>query len=441
MKKIGYNIKSRIYLLGITTVCFLSACGQQPQKEPAAGETGTVTDTIVTDTIATDTIAATNDTTAREENYFSSYTSRQKDETYQTSGNVHLKDKKTLTMLEATDNAQITVTGKLNPIEGDISLRYQAPDGTVTTLADSSGIADNSTIFINQPLDIPAGNGEIYFTGNCADAMFDIGFSLSDNVRYYYSNTDNCNTDNSTNSMPPRFEINMELTENYDDADPFIDERLFYVTQDMDTLQLNLLYQMKGEEGILEIADNKTDDVLWRSVWHGTVDTATTAAQLKNLETDKEYVIRFTGTKIEYAAITAVSDSDKIQERERPEKTVEESVNPLVSEFDINLTKDRTTFLIVEAEEDTKAVAHYTYTTREEDGAKWGCCLDGGADSAVYELTAGTELVYGMFWTDKTIPLKKGKNIFYISGEGVSCKMHFELKGENLHVYEFAEDA
>lgn len=324
MKKIGYNIKSRIYLLGITTVCFLSACGQQPQKEPATGETGTVTDTIVTDTIATDTIAATNDTTAREENYFSSYTSRQKDETYQTSGNVHLKDKKTLTMLEAADDAQITVTGKLNPIEGDISLLYQAPDGTVTTLADSSGIADNSTIFINQPLDIPAGNGEIYFTGNCADAMFDIGFSLSDNVRYYYFNIDN-----STNSMPPRFEINMELTENYDDADPFIDERLFYVTKDMDTLQLNLLYKMKGEEGILEIADNKTGDVLWMSIWHGTVDTATTAAQLKNLETDKEYVIRFTGTKIEYAAITAVSDSDKIQERERPEQTVEERQNAL----------------------------------------------------------------------------------------------------------------
>lgn len=322
MKKIGY--KSRIYLLGITTVCFLSACGQQPQKETAVGETGTVTDTIVTDTIATDTIAATNDTTAREENYFSSYTSRKKDETYQTNGNVHLKDKKTLTMLEAADDAQITVTGKLNPIEGDISLLYQAPDGTVTTLADSSGIADNSTIFINQPLDIPAGTGEIYFTGNCADAMFDIGFSLSDNVRYYYFNIDN-----STNSMPPRFEINMELTENYDDADSFIDERLFYVTKDMDTLQLNLLYKMKGEEGILEIADNKTGDVLWMSIWHGTVDTATTAAQLKNLETDKEYVIRFTGTKIEYAAITAVSDSDKIQERERPEQTVEERQNAL----------------------------------------------------------------------------------------------------------------
>ena len=329
MKKIGYNIKSRIYLLGITTVCFLSACGQQPQKETAVGETGTVTDTIVTDTIATDTIAATNDTTAREENYFSSYTSRKKDETYQTNGNVHLKDKKTLTMLEASNDAQITVTGKLNPIEGDISLLYQAPDGTVTTLADSSGIADNSTIFINQPLDIPAGTGEIYFTGNCADALFDIGFSLSDNVRYYYSNTDNSNTDNSTNSMPPRFEINMELTENYDDPDPFIDERLFYVTKDMDTLQLNLLYKMKGEEGILEIADNKTGDVLWMSIWHGTVDTATTAAQLKKLETDKEYMIRFTGTKIEYAAITAVSDSDKIQERERPEQTVEERQNAL----------------------------------------------------------------------------------------------------------------
>lgn len=53
------------------------------------------------------------------------------------------------------------------------------------------------------------------------------------------------------------------------------------------------------------------------------------SSAVKKLETDKEYVIRFTGTKIEYAAITAVSDSDKIQERERPEQTVEERQNAL----------------------------------------------------------------------------------------------------------------
>ena len=314
MKKIAYNSKIRLYLLGISTLCFLSACGKQPENETAVWETATVTDTVVKDPIA-----ATYDTQAQEENYFSSFSSWQKDETYMTSGNVHLKDKKTLTVLEAADDAQITVTGNLNPMEGDMSLLYQSPNGTVTTLADSRDITDNNTIFINQSLEIPAGTGEVYFTGNRAAAMFDIGFSLSDNVHYYYSNNDN-----STHSMPPKFEIEMELTENYDDADPFIDERLFYVTKDMETLELNLLYQMKGEEGILEIADNKTDNVLWRSVWHGTVDTTASKALLKDLETDREYVIRFTGTKIEYAAITAVSDSDTIQERERPEKTEEE---------------------------------------------------------------------------------------------------------------------
>lgn len=319
MKKNRYYIKNQVCLLGVSAICFLSGCGKLSENETAVPEMAPYTDIAVTDTVVT-----TYDTTAHEDNYFSSFASWQKDETYMTSGNVHVKDKKTLTMLEVSDNAQITVTGSLEPVEGKLSLLYQASDGTVTTLADSRSITDNHIIFINRTLDLSAGTGEVYFTGDCAAAMFDIGFGNSDDVRYYYSHTDN-----STNSMPPRFEIAMELTAHYDDADPFIDERLFYVTQDIDTLELNILYQMKGEEGILEIADNRTDAVLWSSEWHGTVDTTTTTAQLKNLEKDREYVIRFTGTKTEYATIIAASDSDKIRERERPEQTVEERQNAL----------------------------------------------------------------------------------------------------------------
>lgn len=266
-----------------------------------------------------------------------------------------------------------------------------------------------------------------------------------------------------TVSRPPKFEIEMELTKDYDDADPFIDERLFYVTEDVDALELDILYQLKGEGGILEIADNNTDAVLWSYACSESVESAALAAPLNSLQTDKEYVIRFTGTKIEYANIVAASESDFIKERSRPLEqpdiaasasdihvteneiyTIEETTKDdfireqsgmseqpdiITSEFDIYLTKDETTFLTIEAAEDMDAVVHYSYTTREKEGAAWGYYLEGDESRAPYELRAGTESVYLYFWTDETVHLKNGKNVFYICGDGVSCKMHFEVKG------------
>lgn len=99
----------------------------------------------------------------------------------------------------------------------------------------------------------------------------------------------------------------------------------------------------------------------------------------------------------------------------------------ICSEFDIDLTEDETTFLTLEVTEDTEATAHYSYTTREKEGAVWGYYVSGSEEKTAFELRAGTESVYDMFWTDKTIALKRGTNIFYISGDDVSCKMHFEL--------------
>lgn len=97
------------------------------------------------------------------------------------------------------------------------------------------------------------------------------------------------------------------------------------------------------------------------------------------------------------------------------------------SEFDIDLTEDETTFLTLEVTEDTEATAHYSYTTREKEGAVWGYYVSGSEEKTAFELRAGTESVYDMFWTDKTIALKRGTNVFYISGDDISCKMHFEI--------------
>ncbi len=77
--------------------------------------------------------------------------------------------------------------------------------------------------------------------------------------------------------------------------------------------------------------------------------------------------------------------------------------------------------------EDMEATVHYSYTTREKEGAIWGYYLNGSNEKTSFELKAGTENVYGMFWTDKEIALKQGTNVFYIAGDDISCKMCFEI--------------
>ena len=72
----------------------------------------------------------------------------------------------------------------------------------------------------------------------------------------------NSDTANATNTI-----IEMALDEGYDDIDPFIDERLFCVSDDLDTLIAQGNLEMDGENGILEVKNNKTKEVLWSSTW------------------------------------------------------------------------------------------------------------------------------------------------------------------------------
>ena len=114
--------------------------------------------------------------------------------------------------------------------------------------------------------------------------------------------------------------IEMELTENYSDSDPFVHAKLFYVTDDVDSLQLDISLQIEGENGFLEIADRETDEVLWSDSWKGQVAPTTFAVTLDMLSKEKEYVVRFTGTHIKYAKIMVASDNSLVKERERPLK-------------------------------------------------------------------------------------------------------------------------
>ena len=48
------------------------------------------------------------------------------------------------------------------------------------------------------------------------------------------------------------------------------------------------------------------------------VDEMTFTVSLDSVEKEKEYVVQFTGTKINYARIIVTSENDLVKERERP---------------------------------------------------------------------------------------------------------------------------
>lgn len=113
--------------------------------------------------------------------------------------------------------------------------------------------------------------------------------------------------------------IEMELTKDYDTKSPFIDERIFYVTSnDVDDFDLDIFFQMKGKRGLLEIAENETKKVLWNETWDGNVDAFSFIITFDRLIKDREYVIRFTGTEIEYAKVILMSKNNAIKEGDRP---------------------------------------------------------------------------------------------------------------------------
>lgn len=114
--------------------------------------------------------------------------------------------------------------------------------------------------------------------------------------------------------------IVMELDEHYDLADPFVDARLFCVSEDIDVLEAEMTFEMDGEHGLVEIKELKTGETLWSSEWDQSVDQDTWTISLKNMKKEKEYGIWFTGTKIRHAMVRASFDSPLVQEKERPSR-------------------------------------------------------------------------------------------------------------------------
>lgn len=112
--------------------------------------------------------------------------------------------------------------------------------------------------------------------------------------------------------------IQMELDKNYDDTDPFVNERLFCVTEDLDALIAAGTLQLDGESLILDIKNNKTDEVLWSQTWEGEVKAEPFSVSLANLKKEDEYAICLTGRNINDAALAITFEGNGVQERVRP---------------------------------------------------------------------------------------------------------------------------
>ena len=104
----------------------------------------------------------------------------------------------------------------------------------------------------------------------------------------------------------------------YSDTDPFVNEILFCVSEDLEDLNAMGTLEMDGERIILEVKNNKTNEVLWSNTWNGAVRSESFLISLGSLTKDNEYVICLTGTKINYAAAGITFDSNFVQERVKP---------------------------------------------------------------------------------------------------------------------------
>ena len=113
----------------------------------------------------------------------------------------------------------------------------------------------------------------------------------------------------------------MELDRYYDDTDPFVNERLFCVSEDISTLKAKISFQMDGKSGLVEIRDNETDELIWANTWNENIENDTFTISLNNMLKENEYVIRFVGTEINYAKIEVIFESGLVRERERPRKS------------------------------------------------------------------------------------------------------------------------
>lgn len=107
------------------------------------------------------------------------------------------------------------------------------------------------------------------------------------------------------------FYVDMDLEKSWGTAGPFINEKLFCVTHDMDKTELDFIIDTSGGIGLLQVVDNDTDETIWQS---NITESTIVSQAIGPLRKNREYALRFTGTVPSRGRITVSSRSDAVKE-------------------------------------------------------------------------------------------------------------------------------
>lgn len=100
--------------------------------------------------------------------------------------------------------------------------------------------------------------------------------------------------------------------------------------------------------------------------------------------------------------------------------------NALAVSLEATPTETETPFFYIEAADDTDVTLYYNFT-KDAGDAQIGCYAESSKEkmSVPLDSSAVTEEVNN----EMTISLKKGMNVFYITGDGCSCSLSCEISG------------
>lgn len=110
---------------------------------------------------------------------------------------------------------------------------------------------------------------------------------------------------------------------------------------------------------------------------------------------------------------------------------------PASVDLDVYLCGTEGEFLFIETPKDCTAKISYTYSTEDLGGVSLGLYTESDEQKHASELTPSAPEAYQAFWTDEIVGLKKGMNIFYLSGNDKNCKMHFELTSKDYETFTY----
>lgn len=124
----------------------------------------------------------------KSQNVFQSFSTQKIDSVYQMKGTVYLSSERDLVAVQAGAGTEISLSGILKRINGEMKLLFVDADGNITTLIDSEDNQEN-TIDVDISLLLDEGNGRFYYTGTSCVFEFDLSFSSQEDVSYFLNNT------------------------------------------------------------------------------------------------------------------------------------------------------------------------------------------------------------------------------------------------------------